>query len=561
MLTSPPRPDPALRLHPGVWRSMPRHVDTLLLAACSAAVVAIRLQLLQNTDFPLNDGALFLVFVEAVAATFPHLPATVDYNGAALPFAYPPLAFWLSAAGVRAGIPALAIVHVAPILMNVACVLLFAALLLRTGHSRLFTAVAVLVFGTTFRSWEWLVMGGGLSRGAGFVFLLLVLHALLPPGLWTQHGWHRRRLVLGGLAIGGCLLSHLEWGMLSVFCALVAVAVARPRLRDAFVGATVLGVVSAALVVPWFASVVQVHGIAPFQAASRTGAWRWSVVPEAARMVLRNSAQLLPLVAVGMLLAVRHRQWFWLLFAFACTLLVPRSGETPLVLGIGVLAAGGLFGAVQAAARWRRGGWVAAAAVVLAGAVLAAVRASAGLRGDEHFRPLPQPAHTAMAWVAEHHPGARFAILREAPWYYNATAEWFPVLARAVSVTTAQGQEWLPGDRFGATYQALEQLGEVRDCAELFDALQTFPQADFVWVEGIDLRARGQVVSENERRKTLGDRATNVWRRLQGQRPPDARRGTEGALSGPGTAAGCLDRAGWQPVHANALVRIFRVPR
>jgi hypothetical protein len=442
MLTSPPRPDPALRLHPGVWRSMPRHVDTLLLAACSAAVVAIRLQLLQNTDFPLNDGALFLVFVEAVAATFPHLPATVDYNGAALPFAYPPLAFWLSAAGVRAGIPALAIVHVAPILMNVACVLLFAALLLRTGHSRLFTAVAVLVFGTTFRSWEWLVMGGGLSRGAGFVFLLLVLHALLPPGLWTQHGWHRRRLVLGGLAIGGCLLSHLEWGMLSVFCALVAVAVARPRLRDAFVGATVLGVVSAALVVPWFASVVQVHGIAPFQAASRTGAWRWSVVPEAARMVLRNSAQLLPLVAVGMLLAVRHRQWFWLLFAFACTLLVPRSGETPLVLGIGVLAAGGLFGAVQAAARWRRGGWVAAAAVVLAGAVLAAVRASAGLRGDEHFRPLPQPAHTAMAWVAEHHPGARFAILREAPWYYNATAEWFPVLARAVSVSAPPTRHW-----------------------------------------------------------------------------------------------------------------------
>ncbi|HYF19583.1 MAG TPA: hypothetical protein VEA40_17085 [Ramlibacter sp.] len=557
MFTLPTRGDRTL-LEPATWRALPRHVDTVLLAASLAAVLAVRLQLLRSTDFPINDGALFLAFVQALAASFPALPATVDYNGMALPFAYPPLAFWLSAAAVRGGASALGIVHVAPILMNVACVLLFAALLLRTGCSRLFTAVAVLVFGTTFRSYEWLVMGGGLSRGAGCLFLLLVLHALLPAGLWTQRGWHRPRLVLGGLAIGATLLSHLEWGLLAVFCGVAAVLLARPRLADAFRGALVLGVVSAALVVPWFASVVQAHGLAPFEAASRTGSWRWRVFPEAARMLLRNSAQLLPFVLLGAVVAVRRRRLFWLLFAGACTLLVPRSGETPLVLAIGVLAAAGLFAMAQAAARWR---WPAAVAVVIAGATLTALRASEGLRGDEHFRPLPQPTRAAMAWVADHHAGARFAIVREAPWYYDAAAEWFPILARAVSVTTAQGQEWLPGARFGATYQALEQLREVRDCAEFFDALQTFPRADFVWVEGVDFRARGAAVGENERRKTASDRVHNVWRRLRGLQPADARRGTQGALSGPGTAAGCLEQARWQEVHANGQLRIFRVPR
>ena len=77
---------------------------TLLLAAVIAAAVAFRLWLMAATDFPINDGALFYEFVRGTAASFPGLPARVDYNGFSLPFAYPPLSFWIGALLTKGGV-------------------------------------------------------------------------------------------------------------------------------------------------------------------------------------------------------------------------------------------------------------------------------------------------------------------------------------------------------------------------------------------------------------------------------------------------------------------------
>ncbi|MBW3655668.1 MAG: hypothetical protein KY444_06150 [Gemmatimonadetes bacterium] len=538
------------------------HIDTVLLLASLTAVLAIRVQLLLQTDFPINDGALFLAFVEAIARTFPSLPVTVDFNGAAIPFAYPPLAFWLGAAGARLGLSPLAIVHLAPILMNIGYVLLFALLLLRTGHSRLFTALAVLVFGTTFRSYEWLVMGGGLSRGLGSLFLLATLLALLPSGLWRERGWSWPRLVAGGLGIGITMVSHLEWGLLCTFSALVCLALARRRAADWLVGAVVLGATSLAVYLPWFAWAMQVHGLEPFRAASATAAWRWTAIPEGARMVMRNAGPMLPFVLLGAVLVRRGRDFFWVLFLLASLLLIPRSGETPLVLALGVLAAAGLKGTVAAAARWRgRWGRTAAIALVAIGIALTALRAGSTFRRDENFVTLPPEVRTARGWVAEHQRGGRFAVLREAPWYYNGPAEWFPLLTGAVSTTTMQGREWLPGGDFALRYAAVYQLEEAATCAELLDGLAALPRSDFAWVEGIRLQGRAELLLSWTRPKALTERLSTGWQRLRGEAPPDPRQGAAGALRGSGTAGGCLDDAGWREVHANPRVRIFQPPR
>jgi hypothetical protein len=535
--------------------------DGALLLAVLAIAISLRVQLLVGADFPINDGALFLVFVESVARTFPHLPQSVHYNGLTIPFAYPPLAFWVSGAAVRLGAEPLAVVQNLPTLMNIGWVLLFAALLLRCGHSRLFTAIALLVFATTFRSYEWLVMGGGLSRGFGSLFLLLALHALLPPGLWRDGpGWNWKRLVLGGLCVGATVLSHLEWGILCTFSALACVALAKPKVLPFVVAAVVLGAVSSLLVLPWIASVVHVHGLAPFRAASQTSAWNIHAIPESERMLTRNAMVLLPFVLFGTVLVLRTRGVFWVLFMAAAALLIPRSGETPLVLGIGVLAATGLIAVVLAVARWPTPlARPAAAAVALVALALTGLRAFDAQRRDAHFTSLPHDVRAAMAWVAATHPGERFAVVREAPWFYNASAEWFPVLAHATSATTVQGREWLPDQDFDRVYQAVEQLNESTTCEDLLRSLQVLPRVDYVWAEGVDLRARSDLQDFMHRRKTLGERFTSLKHRLRGQ-PLLEQRDPAGALHGQDTAAGCFETAGWHEVHANALVRIFRVP-
>src|SRR6476660_7094218 len=116
----------------------------LLLGTVLSLTLAHRMFLLFSTDFPINDGGLFYGFVRQLEPMFPALPDTVTYNGLQLPFAYPPLSFWLVALMSKLGIDALAIFHVAPILMNLVYVSLFAVILRRNGASVMFVALTML---------------------------------------------------------------------------------------------------------------------------------------------------------------------------------------------------------------------------------------------------------------------------------------------------------------------------------------------------------------------------------------------------------------------------------
>ncbi len=50
-----------------------------------------------GTDFPLNDGGLFATMIQDLVNNRLLLPASTTYNGLDIPFAYPPLAFYVAA--------------------------------------------------------------------------------------------------------------------------------------------------------------------------------------------------------------------------------------------------------------------------------------------------------------------------------------------------------------------------------------------------------------------------------------------------------------------------------
>jgi len=517
------------------WR--PR-ADLGLLLFALASVIALRLHLWVATDFPINDGALFLAFIEAIVPVFPELPPSVAFSGLSIPFAYPPLSFWLAAGAVRLGADPLMLVHQVPIAMNIGYVLLFATLLLRTGHSRLFTAIAVFVFGTTFLSYEWLVMGGGLSRGLGSLLLMLTLLVLMPPTGATAPPWSMARLLLGGVCVGTAVLAHLEWGILAAFSAVLCCVLARQGVRATVLAVLVVGATAAVMVLPWFWSVFQTHGVDPFVAAARTGSLqRLDAAPGGAGKVAWSFNVLLPFVVLGGLVAARTRDGFWLVFLVAALVLTPRGGRTPMLLALAVFSAAGLLTCAGVLRRWaaQRDWPTSGRTVVLAVGVLLAVRTGPALQQDQRFVVLPHEVREAMAWVAARHPGGRFAVLNDLPWYYNASAEWFPVLARAVNTTTVQGREWLPDHDFRRAELAVQALNTSKTCDQLLRSLESFGPADFVWAEAVDLQARAST--------------------RRASRPSGA-----SGLHGPGTAAACFEGAAYEEVLANGRVRIFRVP-
>jgi len=57
----------------------------------------IRLGFILRNDFPLNDGGLFYKMTQELQANHYLLPKFTSYNQANIPFAYPPLPFYVAA--------------------------------------------------------------------------------------------------------------------------------------------------------------------------------------------------------------------------------------------------------------------------------------------------------------------------------------------------------------------------------------------------------------------------------------------------------------------------------
>jgi hypothetical protein len=458
-----------------------RLLITLLLAAVIAAGVAFRLYLIAATDFPINDGGLFYAFVQAIAKSFPALPEVVSYNGLTIPFAYPPLSFWIGAALTKLGIDPLAVVHILPIVMNIGYFLLFALVLLRSGRSRLFTALALLFGCVMLRSFAWLVMGGGLSRGLGAIFLMLTLLAVMSPA-GERRPLPPWRLVLAGIAVGCTILSHLEWGIDAAACVILSRALASLGAKDFLRSNLICGSVAALIVAPWLLFIYQAHGLAPLFAAGGSSAWSL-LTPIGHIISFLLSSLTDPLILIGFVIMVARRDFFWPIFMLICMVLTPRHSPTPVTLALAVFSAE----AVISGYRWMAGrlqprlagGLIAALAVT----VLASQLHQAVKIGGKLYGPLDPHLRSAMAWVAANHPHSAFAIVTDRPWSLDRSAEWFPILARARSVNTVQGREWLPHHAFNR-WQKLDLVLKKRpSCATSLRTLRAFEQPEFIWAE------------------------------------------------------------------------------
>lgn len=467
----------------GAWRRLDRATTFLIVAL--AAAVTFRLYLLVATDFPVNDGGLFVAFVRATAATFPGLPREVEFNGLVLPFAYPPFSFWIGALSTRLGLDSIEAVRTLPILFNMVYVLLFALLLLKSGRSRLFAALAILFMAVTLRSYEWLLMGGGLSRGLGAIFLLLTLIVIRLPESARAKDVTLARAAIAGIMVAGAILSHFEWGILAAASVVLSRALGSRSIKDFVLGCAVAGATATALVAPWVLFVHASHGLEPFLSARSTSHWSASFafilkLIEFAQMAGMGS----PFVFVGGAVLLARRDWFWIGFVLICVVLTPRHALTPLALAMGVFAAQGFLSSYDFVARFVQSGKLlqAASMVVLAALLIHGVFRSQR-DAEVSFRILPQETRQAMAWVAAHERGQRFAFVTGRAWQDDRSGEWFPLLASAVAVTTVQGHEWI-GD-YARWHEQSYALRDSRSCDELEVNLKRFGTFEFIWAESM----------------------------------------------------------------------------
>ena len=419
----------------------------------------------------INDGGMFFAMIEDLKASSLRLPLYTSYNQLSIPFAYPPLSLYVGALLSSAGIPTGEILRWLPAAVSSLSILAFQWMTVQITGSKPKASLATVAYALMPRSFSWYVMGGGLSRSFGILFLLLACGAAWR--LFTKPGW--RGIALTAAFGAGAVLSHPETGLHTLAtCTLIWFIRGRNArsLRDAALVA--LGVIL--LASPWWANLLAQHGFAPFQSALAAGGHSglfWTPLVTMDFADERFATLLTTLGLIGLAVQCIRRDWFlpiWLVVPF---LVEPRSAVAIAALPLAILAGIGLSdfvlpkiaslgsNAQSAAADWTEYMPRSRAARLVAGYVLLSAFVGA-FAYDLSLATyvVPAPGREAMRWIEASTPAnSRFLVLTgiTSP-FSDPSVEWFPAIARRTAENTVQGREWTLGSKFTPFVSSLSEL-------------------------------------------------------------------------------------------------------
>jgi hypothetical protein len=406
--------------------------------------------------FPLNDGGLFHQMASDIVSAGFALPVETSYNAAGVPFAYPPLGIYTAAIAAQLpGVEILDVMRWLPAVMSILTIPAFYLLARQLAPTRFHALAATTAFALVPRAYQWLVVGGGLTRALGLLLALLVLQQSV-----RMYRVGRWRNVVGAGVLGGLtLLSHPQ---AAVFAAVTAAVflLALGRHRGGLIQTAVAGLIALTVAAPWLITIGVRHGVGWLAAGSGTGTDLGAGASALFSVFVTDIGTLDLFTAMGVLgglLLLARRQWMAPAWLAAIIVLDPRAGHTyaavPLaILAIPVIAsitallvpaasAGQLESVpLPTLARMRP------AAAAFSGLLLFVALRTNSLATVDKWSPLQGVTgvqQATMSWVADHTPGdAAFAVVTGREWTYDSVSEWFPVLAERRSVATVQGTEW-----------------------------------------------------------------------------------------------------------------------
>jgi len=418
------------------------------LAGVTLAGLVVRAVPIALSDFPVNDGGLFVAMVRAIQDAGWWLPATVAWNGTDLPFTYPPLGFY--AAGLiqaALGVDLLVVFRWLPLFASTLIVPAVYLLAREALRSEIGGLVAALAYALAPSSYVWLVQGGGLTRSPGL--LLGVLTAWQVVMLVREPS--RGRAVVVGLMAGLTALVH-PGAAVFVGVSAVLIWVFEGRTRRSLSWAAVAVGVSVLVVAPWAVTVIAQHGLAAVTDVPSNG-------PDPAATVIALVAGRFtgvpftdPLSILGLafaILCLARRRFILPLWFAAATTVSYQYAMVPFGLLIGVAAMD--LAAMRRSAATSEPRSAANTAPTVGVLLLAACLLVEGVASSLTISNPGAPLHAlssdrrdAMAWVVSGlERGARVAVITDSEWSGDPDSEWFPLLAQRRSVATVQGAEWL----------------------------------------------------------------------------------------------------------------------
>lgn len=453
---------------------------TLILLAAMLFGGLFRLMPAWLAGFPINDGGMFYTMILDLQANHYKLPAFTTYNNIAIPYAYPPLGFYLGAFfGDLFNISPILILQWLPGIINTLCILGVYGFANEIFDDKLKGAMAALFFAVIPHMSTWLSMGGGLTRSLGTLFMLATITCVY-------------RAYRDGKPTGSTLLWVILYASLTIVShtesAVFAVAI------SAYIwlwkSRTWGGVTSGALVILgvlamtslWLGTVLTRHGMEPFLSAIRTGGHSFDAVIKVINIDSMTGERYLDLLGVtgilGCILLLARNQYFIPGLLAMIYIAEPRSAHTIGNIPLALAGASLLTDVLTSMPMLRKSAVAVALPFILINSLYTGVSlANSHVSRDEL---------SAMLWVDEHLPkDATFLVLNgETAGECDALTEWFPSLSKRTSVATMQGREWLIGERF---VEFIARRDALQGCVQsdrqcLLDRSAYFDDAGYIFI-------------------------------------------------------------------------------
>lgn len=444
--------------------------------------------------FPINDGGMILAMIRDLRSNDFVLPLVTSYNYSDIPFVYPPFGMYVAAlVSSQISISEFELLRWLPPLVSAAIIPAFYWLALQICGSQPKAFVAAALYAVMPGSYDWLIMGGGLTRSFGIMFSLFAVGYAYR----LVRGYSDKiTIVLATVFCALAVLSHPEVGLQTVSIFLLLWAYFGRTVRDVK-NLILVGIGTALLTAPWWLTVLHYHGLSPFWSAIQTGI-RETLLASLFHSFFSTQGGLPILtifVLIGIFAVLRKRELFLVLWALIPFFVDPRNAPAIAIFPLLMLASEGLYYLNMEFVRaysetiqknqstdqhlpiMTNGIF----GLILLYLVFVSYASASNLVAVS----LSISDRETMKWVKENTPlGSQFLLITNrgdiSP-MTDSYQEWFPVLAERQSQNTLQGNEWILGPRFFEYSQELIALQACPDVHCLKDWLeQKNVQADFI---------------------------------------------------------------------------------
>lgn len=420
-----------------------------------------------SVDFPLNDGGLFYSMIRDLGESDRILPMYTSYNQAQIPYAYPPFSFYfLHILENMLKVSLLDIMRIFPALVSCLTIPLFYHFAHKILASKTAVLFSTLAFSFLPTSFDWLIVGAGVTRAPAFVFSLLALNGAI-SFLREKRYQHLLVVTLGFTLV---ILTHpgIAWFTFYSLCVLFGYKALSERKSFLHLGSVM--VTSGILSSIWWLTIVQRHGWKVFVYPFQTESYSFASLLTPFTFLFTNEPFLGIFAFIGLLglfISFRRKNYLITAWFIVVFLLEPRLSALYSVIPFSILVgkgfAKGILPVIQKDGSQDKADdadkihWDFLTTVFVVFLLLYVTTAAYLAVQSKH---LSREQIQSMKWTAKNTPlDESFIILTGTQSYgKDYASEWFPALSSRKSVTTPQGMEWLSDNQFTKMSEAHFEL-------------------------------------------------------------------------------------------------------